>query len=459
MMTVAGLARAARGLLSGTASWRVVAVVLAAVVTAVLMWTLVIPRARRANWRWRREGLSDERPPPDVRNEVRRACRNGASLDDIWKSKWDKYDKDVLLDACKKGRGYNVDQRDKNKEVKPEDCKYGRVCPNPVLRGVKPCLNKEGTKCCLKNGKSCEDAKIADKIWNVTKFTKNKEARDNAKKAKEAREKKADADTPAIGNKPPGGVEIRKAEGSDMYDMNPMEPGKVHNMWTGDWDDKIATVKVPAGKKVILYSNPDGGGDQLKLGKGNHDLADYKTSTGGNWRNIASSYKYGGNSLFITATKTGVQTGVSGTSASSSIGNPIQDDRTQNMNANHAAHVAKNDGYRKKYNEQVANAKAEVLQAARDAGAQDLQEGRLTAALPPLALESGYTGSGVYTQDGVTGFVDTAGKWNPDGNAIKCGLKGEARDGCPFGKKCSNWNDQECMACNDGNGVEYQCWQ
>lgn len=447
-------------MLSDTASWRVLAVALATAVLSVLVWTVVIPNARR---RRRVEGLSAEavRPPPEVREEVRGKCRNGATLDEIWNPDWDKYKnaKEVLLKTCKNGRKINIIYRDNKlklndgKKVTKEDCRRSfpgspGVCLNPVLANTKPCRNSAGTECCLQNGKSCEDAKMANKIWNITRFTKNKEARDAAKKAKADAAEKAKAKAaekagaagggnpePAGGNPapagapaqpgdnpncrhtvrrvkdgkascPPGytdtgrtwgvqcqdctrrrvpgggkprapgarapgakdgckytrrrhkngvstcpadytdtgnvfdmqckkctgasgggggfantggtalstnlspivpanadrprGIEFKKATGKDMYDIGGMEAGKVHGMYV--WEGLVAKVYVPAGKKLILYSDPDGAGEQLKLKPGSHDLKEYTSTSGGNWSTIASSYKYGGASLFPTNT-------------------------------------------------------------------------------------------------------------------------------------------------------------
>ena len=300
---LANLTKGARSVLKGTASWRVLAVV--AVVVALLAWLAAMA--------WKREAY--EKIPDKLRQSVRRQCKDGAVLGEIWKDEWSMYRRDKLEEACKAGIGYNAGQRtwadgrtgaDGQVSVTKEECQskgFEGVCMNTILRGTKPCRNDK-KECCLKNGKGCVSARTANTRFRMTQKNKGPAGAGTGTGTGAGTGTGTGASSSASSGGQSGkGVQFISDSG-DSFDLTQggVKAGEVHNMWI--WDDKVDRVVVPRGKKVILYADPNGQGDQLKLGPGDHNLKkylNYNFKNGGWWSTNATSYKFGGTSLFMKA--------------------------------------------------------------------------------------------------------------------------------------------------------------
>lgn len=146
------------------------------IVLIVLAVLVVVVAGSSCSREMKDDAEGTKRPPRSVRDRVRDKCRDGALLEDIWESKWDKYDKSVLQESCRNGMEHNKNQRETATEEDVADCRYG-LCPNPILRGIKPCRNKSGTKCCKKNGDDCTSLESAERRWNITKVRQTADRR------------------------------------------------------------------------------------------------------------------------------------------------------------------------------------------------------------------------------------------------------------------------------------------
>lgn len=256
-----------------------------------------------------REMYGNKPAPDDVRNDVRRMCQKegidgGKVLKRYLERKgYDKYDKDDIEGACK--RGSTID--------------WDAVCP----------VARKGNNCQDNYEERCEKTKNG-RVWGWRCCqgdwcdSKNNSRRKGAPAAPPGGD---DGDDPADGLDPAvraawaelgraatskgvvfyktdamstkGAMSLKREDRIDLgADGENLKWNVVHNMW--GWDDKVAYVHVPDGMKVVLYADPNGAGDQLRLGAGLHTLKNIQRSSNpsASWLNAATSYKIGGDYLF-----------------------------------------------------------------------------------------------------------------------------------------------------------------
>lgn len=135
------------------------------VLLAVAVWALVGAlvyrlRARcrrREGWAFRNEVYLNKRHYKWVWDK----CRTGKTLADITRNDgWSwlgKYRQDEVSKLCAEAIMKTKSDIQTGVNVTPTCAKKKNgLCDDPVLRGLRPCLNKKKTKCCALDGKSCK---------------------------------------------------------------------------------------------------------------------------------------------------------------------------------------------------------------------------------------------------------------------------------------------------------------
>lgn len=291
-MTVQGTLRAAaRDVAAAVRRSPGMALLAVAVWTAVAVLVYLLVRGRKEGWTFRNEMYLNKRHWGWVWDK----CRNGKTLADITRDdsvSWlAKYRLDEVSNVCAQAIGRTKKEMHLGADYSSICTKNG-VCDDPVLFTMRPCQNKDQTKCCAKDGKDCKKkftGTLTDDLKKTGQFgkcpgwpcgdkavAKNypcQDMKDSSRCCKfdgsgcqyrtgypestsTTRPPSAPASTPASIDT--SGLKVETWKNSNFSgSYQTFGIGDHKNVW---YNDGISSMKIPQGIKVIIYRDSNFGG-------------------------------------------------------------------------------------------------------------------------------------------------------------------------------------------------------
>lgn len=138
-------------------------------VLAIVFFRMLLPRE------WFEAGSQE--PPNSVLQRAFRDCSVGQVYSGLKRDhpSWEKYRQDPIKEQCALGAQEYRNARSGTSTAEGT-CKHG-PCQVPLLRSVKPCANRDNTKCCDGDGKNCVDKRYTADRWSTLRRARVRRSR------------------------------------------------------------------------------------------------------------------------------------------------------------------------------------------------------------------------------------------------------------------------------------------